>query len=155
MIKSSARIFCTIGLLALCSGIVMAQPSHSVWSYKPIWLIDGQTGISYKPIEGKAATSWTEKTRDGYFRAIAVVSSGQQQYEFTLVSIGNSDDSTITGIWDIRRDGILVCEGCVGKAYGLRAPVGDYFKIYIGDANGYAERWHYSGYITSRFDFGK
>ena len=41
----------------------------------------------------------------------------------------------------------------MGKAYGLSGAIGDYFKIYVGMPHIYAERWHFSGYITNRFDY--
>lgn len=77
----------------------------------------------------------------------------RKKYEFTLVSIGSNTAKAINGLWDIRRNGILVCEGCIGQAYNLEVAVGDYFKIYIGDAITYSTKWHYSAYITNRFDF--
>jgi hypothetical protein len=70
-----------------------------------------------------------------------------------LITPTASDADSITGKWIVRRNGVIVCNNCIGKAYGLSAAVGNYFKIYIGTPAAYAEKWHYSGYITSRFDF--
>lgn len=128
--------------------------THSIWSQgKPLMLNDGDTNTSYNSFNtGNAAALWTEKTRGGYFQAVAEVAAGPT-YEFTLVAIGSSDADTIVGLWDITRNGTLVCSGCVGQAYGLNQSVGDYFKIYIGSPTCYEERWHFSAYITDRFDF--
>jgi hypothetical protein len=130
------------------------MPTHSIWSQKPIMVRDGNTNTQYNSFKrGDAAALWTEHTRNGYFKAVAVVSAGDI-YEFTLTAIGNSDAESITGLWDIVHNGALVCNGCVGQAYGLNQPAGtNYFKIYIGDQLCYQELWHFSGYITRRFDF--
>jgi hypothetical protein len=55
----------------------------------------------------------------------------------------------------VYRNGALRCASCIGSAYGLSqaAGVGNYFKIYVGSPFAYAEDWHFSGYITSRFDY--
>lgn len=128
--------------------------THSIWSEKPYVVIDGDTNTQYTSFnKGDAAAVWTEDTHHGYFHAVVEVAPGNT-YEFTLIAISNSDADTITGFWDIARNGTLACSGCVGKAYGLSQPVGsNYFKIYIGDALCYKELWHFSGYITNRYDF--
>lgn len=59
----------------------------------------------------------------------------------------------MTGLWDVYRNGSLVCNHCVGKVYGLSGAIGSYFKIYVGTPLAYAETWHFSGYITNRFDY--
>ncbi len=130
------------------------MPTHSIWSQKPYVVIDGDSNTQCTSFnKGDAAALWTENTRDGFFQVAVEVSSGDT-YEFTLVAIGTSDADRITGFWDVKRNGMLVCIGCVGQAYGLNQPSGnDYFKIYIGDPLCYKELWHFSGYITNRFDF--
>lgn len=128
--------------------------THSIWSNKPLLVRNGNTQKDYNTFKkGNAAVLWTEKTDKGYLHAVAQLSSGDT-YEFILVAIGTSNDENITGLWDVKLNGTLVCDGCVGKAYGLNQPAGaSYFKIYIGDSLCYHELWHFSGYITSRFDF--
>lgn len=128
--------------------------THSIWSKKPLFVINGNTKMEYKTFKkGKAAALWTENTNKGYVHAVAQVATGDT-YEFILVAIGTSTDENITGLWDVKLNGTLVCNGCVGMAYGLNQPMGaNYFKIYIGDSQCYHESWHFSAYITSRFDF--
>lgn len=87
------------------------------------------------------------------FARAHVVVTPTLNYDFTLVSITGSDNDTISGRWVIRRNGAVVYNNCLGRAYGLSQPVGKYFKIYVGTPVAYAEKWHYSGYITNRFDF--
>lgn len=130
------------------------MPTHSIWTQQPYVVIDGDTNTQHSSFNrGNAAALWTENTRDGYFYAVVEVSSGEV-YEFALIAIANSDADSITGFWDVKRNGTLVCNGCVGKAYGLSQSAGsNYFKIYIGDSLCYKESWHFSAYITNRFDF--
>lgn len=153
--KLTSKIFFTFTLLLLFSATALAQSTHSVWSDKPLMVIDGQTGTSYNSFtSGNAATAWTEGTVRAYVRAFAVIKP-KLTYDFELVKVTSSDADTISGLFDVKRNGVLVCNKCVGKAYGLsQAATGsNYFKIYVGTPAGYAEKWHYSGYITSRFDF--
>ena len=131
------------------------MPTHSIWSQKPLLVIDGNTKTQYNSFsKGNAAGLWTEKTKGGYFHAVAKVSSGDT-YEFILVAIGNSDADIITGLWDVKHNRTLVCSSCVGVAYGLKQPASSssYFKIYVGNPRCYEELWHFSGYINSRYDF--
>lgn len=155
MIRLSVRILFVFTFFILFSVTALAQ-THSIWSQKTFLVKDVNTQTTYKSFQkGYAAAAWTEKSRNGYFRAWAEVSPGKT-YEFVLVAIGNSDAESITGLWDVKSSGTVVCSGCVGKAYGLNAPVGagtNYFKIYVGDRDCYKESWHFSGYINNRFDF--
>jgi hypothetical protein len=141
--------------LALLSVPALAQTTHSVWSDKPLYLTDGATGKQYKAfVKGDAAFAWTQATIRAYAHAVGVVSPGLT-YDFMLVKTTSSDATTISGLFDIKRNGVLVCHNCVGKAYGLDQAAGgvNYFKIYVGTPAAYAEKWHYSGYLTNRFDF--
>ncbi|MDK2125306.1 hypothetical protein [Parachitinimonas caeni] len=135
--------------LALSAGAQAA--THSVWSEKPLALVDPTQG-SFAPIKGSMASTWNSKTRYGHMH-ITAQANPNLSYEFNLVSISSSATDIISGIWDIYRNGVLVCNGCMGKAYGIHAPAGNYFKVYIGDEQCMGEKWHYSGYITNRLDF--
>ncbi|OLE55513.1 MAG: hypothetical protein AUG51_03420 [Acidobacteria bacterium 13_1_20CM_3_53_8] len=154
MTKFTSRIFLTLTVLFLFSATALAQSTHSVWSIKPLAVTDGQTGAHYSAFSsGNMATAWTETTKDAYFRAVAVINPNLK-YDFRLVNTtANTTADMIEGLYDIRRNGVMVCHLCVGRAYRLSLPVGNYFKLYVGTPAAYAERWHYSGYITSRFDF--
>ena len=154
MIKLTFRLCLLFTALVLfTTTTAFAQSTHSVWSTSPLYLIDDSTNTQYSSfVSGDMATAWTEGTTNDYFRAYAVVSS-TLNYEFELVSVIGTGGDEINGLYDIKRNGTLVCDDCVGKAYGLSGSVGNYFKLYVGTPSGYAEDWHYSGYITSRYDF--
>ncbi len=141
-----------LGLLSMSSlAIAGWLPVHQIASDKPLYVIDGSTGVGYTPSFGDSSSNWQAFTNQAFSHAVAQAAGGL--YEFRLVHTSSSDDSTIVGLWDVYRDGVLMCDDCVGKAYGLDAPVGNYFKIYVGTPLAYAERWHFSGYITHRFDY--
>ena len=127
-------------------------PVHSVWSEnRPIYIIDGDTGKLYNAELGYASHNWQETTGQAFSHAVGI--GGSNLYEFRMVSLSSSDSDSINGLWDIYRNGALVCNHCVGKAYGLSGAIGNYFKIYVGTPIAYAEKWHFSGYITNRFDY--
>ncbi len=144
----------TLALLALALATpAVAQDVHSVWSDTPLAVRDGDTDTWLTPTAGNSASGWQEGTPQAFVNAQA--QAGGNSYEFRLVALGSSTGSEITGLWDVYRNGSLLCASCVGVAYGLdqAAGVGNYFKIYIGDPLAYAEDWHFSGYITNRSDY--
>lgn len=143
---------------AIALTIVTVSPASAKWlpvqhvgSEKPIAVVDGDTGESERPELGYASSNWQASTPQAFSHAIAL--AGGHLYEFRLVRVKGSDEDSISGWWDIYRNGALACKRCVGKAYGLSGAIGDYFKIYVGTPRVYAERWHFSGYITNRFDY--
>jgi hypothetical protein len=153
MSRFISRLVFSFTLVFLFSASAFAQTSHSVWSDKPIFIRDGDTKKEYKDFKpGDAIFAWTQATARDYAHAHGVISPALN-YDFMLITATASDADSITGKWIVRRNGVIVCNNCIGKAYGLSAAVGNYFKIYIGTPAAYAEKWHYSGYITSRFDF--
>jgi hypothetical protein len=142
-------------LLLLLAPAVFAQPAHSVWSNKPLYVYDGATGAHFSAfVRGNAAFAWNQGTTTAYARAVGVINAALT-YDFRLVSVTSTSISEISGKFDIFKNGAIVCHLCIGKAYLLDQPPlpGKYFKIYVGTPVAYAEKWHYSGYITSRFDF--
>ena len=153
MTKLVSRILIGLTLVMVCSAPVLAQTSHSVWSTKPLYVNDWQTHKQYDAfVKGDAAFAWTQATPQAYAHALAIVTPALR-YDFMLISVSSSTIDTVSGRWNVRRNGVLVCANCIGKAYGLDQPIGNYFKIYVGTPVAYAEHWHYSGYITNRFDF--
>jgi hypothetical protein len=139
--------------LSLVSSLAFAKwlPVHQIASEKPLSVTDGQTGKSYRPSFGRFSSNWQSGTSQAFAHGVAVADGGL--YEFRLVRTKTSDDFGIQGLWDIYRDGLLVCDDCIGRAYGLDGAVGSGFKVYVGSPSAYAERWHFSGFITSRFDY--
>lgn len=157
MNRLTSRIVFGFSLVLLFSASAFAQNSHSVWSDKPLIIRDWNTKAEFKPPNinrGDAIFAWTQATPRAYAHAHGVVNAGLN-YDFMLVAPTASDVDSISGRWIVRRNGVIVCNNCIGKAYGLSqaAGVGNYFKIYVGTPMAYAEHWLYSGYITSRFDF--
>ena len=150
--RASLRL--ALALIALLAAAPLAaQPVHSVWSDTELGLRDGEFDVWLTPTSGNSVSSWQEGTSEAFSNAIA--DAGRDNYEFRLVAVTSSDSDSINGLWDIYRNGSLRCNNCIGSAYGLSqaAGVGNYFKIYVGSPFAYAEDWHYSGYITARFDY--
>ena len=142
-------------LVLLAAPAVLASPAHSVWSNKPLLVKDGASGAQYNAfLKGDAAFAWNQGTTTAYARAVGVINPNLT-YDFQLVSVTSTTADEIDGKFDVFRNGVNVCHLCIGKAYGLSQPagMGKYFKIYVGTPAAYAEKWLYSGYITSRFDF--
>ncbi len=152
--KSTLRI--AVATLALFAATVTAEakwvPVHSVWSdNSPLYVRDGETGKWFTPDLGYSASSWQEGTEQAFSHAVAF--GNGHLYEFRLVTVSTSDNDEIGKLWDVYKDGTLACDDCVGKVYGLSGSIGDYFKIYVGTPSAYGEIWHFSGYITNRFDY--
>jgi len=156
MSKLAARILVSFTMVTVFSATALAQDTHSVWSKKPLLVKDGQTNTEYKIfVKGNAAFAWTESTVRAYAHAVAVITPNLK-YDFMLVRTTGSTADGIDGLWDVRRNGVLVCNNCVGKAYMLSPssiPPGNYLKIYVGTPSAYAEKWLYVGDRTERFDF--
>jgi hypothetical protein len=154
--RTTFRLLAAALILAAIAPVAAAAkwlPVHSVWSEnRPIYIKDGDTGQLYTPERGYASHNWQEGTGQAFSHAVGIIPSGDV-YEFRMVSLSFSDSDSINGLWDIYRNGALVCNHCVGKAYGLSGAIGNYFKIYVGTPLAYAEKWHFSGYITNRFDY--
>ena len=131
-----------------------ADPVHSVQcDDKPLYLTDYAYGTTFSKFKyGYALFSWQEGSDPSFAHATAIASSGDE-YEFRLETLYSNNTSEIEGEFDISRNGVVVCNDCIGRAYGLDGSVGDYFKIYVGTPWAYAENWHFSGYITDRFDY--
>lgn len=154
--KKILTIIVTMAFLFSISAVVLAADVHSVIAEKPYVLVDGLTGNQYTQLKGFATMNWKDATRYGFFNANVSVTSVLPvvlNYEFQLVSIGNCNDTYIEGLWDIRRNGVLVASGIVGKLEGIDAPVGIYFKFYGGNTQHNTNIWHLSAYVTDRFDF--
>lgn len=155
MSKLASRIFFSFALTIAFSASALAQNTHSVWSDTPFLVKDGATGAEFHPINinpGDAIFAWTQSTARAYAHAHARINQFVN-YDFMLISITGTTGNEISGRWVVRRNGVIVCNNCIGRAYDLSGAVGDRFKIYVGTPIVYAERWLYSGTITSRFDF--
>ena len=157
MSRITSRIIFGLTFLVLFFATDVAQTSHSISSDKQLFFKNGESGAATANIviKGNAALAWTQATTSAYAHAVIVVNPFLG-YDFMLTKTTSSTADTINGYWDIRKNGTLICTGCVGKAYLVSDPAGQppsYFKIYIGNRWGFSETWGYGGYITNRFDF--
>ena len=156
--KSLIAIF-----LAVCfiffAGYSYSASVHTVISNEPIAVADGDTGMWYPyppdPIKGFVVITWKDDDPDASFYAEVktVVQDKVVKYCFECAAPTDTGPDYIHGLWNISRDGMPVCTSCIGRAYGLDAPVGKHFKLYIGDIFSYSEKWHLGAVVSSRFDF--
>jgi hypothetical protein len=153
MTKIASRVLFSVSLVVLFSAPAWAQVNHNVWSTSPITLTDWATHTSYSVfVDGNASFAWSQGSLRAYAHAHAAVTPALN-YDFMLVSVTSTTNDLILGRWVVRRNGAIVCNNCIGRAYNLSTPIGNYFKIYVGTPAAYAEHWHYSGKITDRFDY--
>jgi hypothetical protein len=150
-------------LLGVFGVTAFAQSTHNIRSTVGLAVKDFQTGCNYGSFSiFRASTSWTEPSSvpaAGSFRGLTkTIASGAcvaNRYEFVLLKTGTTTADEITGVWDVIRNGVTVCSACNGHAYGLSAPAGNYYKVYIDEAATplTTEDWLFSGFILNRFDF--
>ena len=154
--KSATRILFGFILIVMFSGTVLAQPAHSVWSEnKPLRLNDYDGKHYYQSFfSGDAAFAWRPATPSSpaYAYALAQVTQGLR-YDFILVELTSSDADSISGRWNVSRNGLYVCSYCLGKAFLLNQPIWKVFRISVGTKVAYADKFLYEGIITRRFDF--
>jgi hypothetical protein len=167
MKKQTIGFFFVLIMLGIFSVSAMAQSTHSVWTNDNGLVIrDAETGCKYTSLAGfNMATSWTEPAPPTYpavahFRGVSkaygfVRPCTDHEYEFRLVKTASTTNDDIVGAWNVYRDGILMCSGCNGTAYGLSQPAGagNYYKVYVDDPVFGPSTWLYSGYIDVRKDF--
>ncbi len=121
---------------------------HTVISEKALYLTDPEIGSSNteNSVTGYSTISWTEGTDKAFFKS--KLKALNSIYEFELVAVKTSDSESIKGLFNIKRNGVLVAKEISGQLYGISQPVGSYFKFYSDDMH-----WHMSAYITKRLDF--
>ena len=165
MPKTIVRLLFTLTLMTVFAFAALAQSTHSVWSSKAYVVTDPTTTCTYTsfaPSVQNSTGAWTEPT-PGYaaaahFRAfVSTTGFGACQparYEFALMSSGTTTIDTVTGKWLVKKNGVIVCNGCAGTASGLSQAANgtNYFTVSITPATGGAQ-WRYSGFLNSRFDF--
>ena len=160
-------IFLVLLITGLISVSAMAQVStHNVRTYDSggVQVNDPTAGFGcgYLTFEKfRMITSWTEPTpgypAQAHFRGAAITDAGEpcgsHFYEFTLNESTATTSSTITGYWDISRDGTLLCAGCSGQVSGLNQAVTNSYSLVIDDPFYGTGAWLYSGLIDQRDDF--
>jgi hypothetical protein len=168
MKKQSIVTLFAVMLVGLFAMAAAAQSTHSVWTNdNGLVIMDAETRCEYKTLRAfDMATSWTEPAPPVYpavahFRGVSKAYAyshacpTDHSYEFRLVRASATTNDDITGRWNVYRDGVLMCNGCSGVAYGLSQPAGagNYYKVYIDDPIYGPNTWLYSGYIDQRKDF--
>lgn len=157
-------VLITLGIFSVSA---MAQATHSVWTNDNGLVIrDAETRCDYTSLRAfDMATSWTEPAPPTYpavahFRGVSKayatsIGCRDHWYEFRLVRTAATTVDDITGLWNVYRDNVLMCNQCKGVAYGLSQPAGagNYYKVYIDDPVYGPQTWLYSGYIDARKDF--
>jgi len=139
-----SRLLMSLG--ALFPAIAWSSPVHNVWATSPLFVADASG--RYEATSANCAFSWNESTPQAFANARAKTAAGDV-YEFQLVSTtGNTSSSSITGVWNVSKNGVALCTQCEGSAYGLSGGVGSYFKIYVGNGT-----YHLSAYVTSTYDY--
>src|ERR1044072_1890540 len=169
--KKFAVAFFAMMAVGLLSAAAMAQSfTHCVWTNNNgLAIRDALTGCNYNSLTGgfsgfNMATSWTEPTpgnpADAHFRGVGKavgfsIPCPTRTYDFRLVASTATLPDSISGTWNIFRNGVLVCAACNGIAYNLSVPagVGNYYKVYIDDPFVGPQTWLYSGYLDVRKDF--
>lgn len=160
--------FCTILIFGVLSISARAQTdTRSVWTNgNGVNITDPQTGCTHLTFGGfNMATSWNEPTLspnpgDAHFRGIAKAGGFgtpclNTNYEFKLVASSATDNDSITGTWDVVRNGSLACSACTGVVTGLSqaAGSGNFYELYVDDPILGAATWLFSGDIDQRKDF--
>lgn len=120
--------------------------THTLESDKILYLSDPNIS-NMMFAQGNINVKWTENTQDASFEAKVYVPelNVNANYEFKLVEAVTCSSDTITGTFNIIRNGNLVEEKISGTLYGLNNPVGSFFKFFTD-----GEKWHLSAYVTKR-----
>jgi hypothetical protein len=138
--------------------------SHSVWTNNSGGrkLVDPDLGcVVGNFFKFRMVSSWTEISpgyaAEAHFRGVALTDEkddcGEHLWEFTLNTSSTTTPSTITGTWDVRRDGTLVCSACTGQAINMNVAVSSFYDVLVDDPVYGTGAWNYSGYVTAREDF--
>jgi hypothetical protein len=135
-----------VAALFLSLPALAAPGVHSIWSSRGIYVFDN-TG-HYNVTSSNTVVSWNQSTNTAFvnFHGFA----GGNEYDFELVGspVSSSSGFDLTGLWNIQRNGSLICTGCQGTAYGLDQPVGSYIKFYD-----VTNVFHFSAFVDARKDY--
>ncbi|RKH04606.1 hypothetical protein D7V97_25135 [Corallococcus sp. CA053C] len=131
------------------AALLLSTPAlawHTITSNRGLYI--GDNGVT-SPATGVDMTiTWNESPvfASASFKGIANGNS----YDFELVgsSVSSVTSSSINGLWNITRNGALICAGCSGMAYGLDAPVNYGIKFYDS-----TYQFHFSAFVVTRQDY--
>lgn len=146
MKKSLAVVAALSALLA--GATASANPIHSTWSQNAPFWFDAPGFPWQNPVSSDATFAWDEGNPYAFANAYITLSSSDV-FEIKLVNVTASTlPGVIIGDFDIYQNSTLVCGSCGGSFYNVDDVVGSYFKFYD---NTYA--YHFSGFITARYDY--
>ncbi len=125
---------------------------HTIISNKPLFFSETSVGSISSPdsLSGSTTLSWKEGSKTAFFNSRITVSSKEINinYEIELIETITSTRESITGLFNIIKNGTVIAKGVKGEAYGLSYGVGEYFKFYSQECN-----LSLASYITQRLDF--
>ncbi|MCX7746135.1 MAG: hypothetical protein N2645_04455 [Clostridia bacterium] len=122
------------------------QYIHTVISDQPLYFVDPQDSVVKSVYSGKCIIQWNEYTGDANFTAQLnlVQKEKSMSYEFRLTKVISCQRDSILGLFDIKKDGIVVAKEIQACLSGIDQTVGGYFQL--GMPN---NKWHMSACITS------
>jgi hypothetical protein len=125
---------------------VPAMAAHSLWSTQGLYISDN--GANFPATGVNLAISWNESTLSASASFHGVANGNSYDFELVGSSVSSVTAWNINGLWNIKRNGALICTGCPGSAYGLTAPVGTGIKFYDS-----TNLFHFSAIVSARQDF--
>lgn len=157
-------IFLTLLVMVMTVTVSAQRATHGVWTQNPdgVQLDDPDLPCVYTTYtKFRMISSWTEPTpgvpAEAHFRGALVTNvfhpCGAHFYEFILNQSSATTNDTIDGLWDVYRDGTLMCSACTGQASGLSQPVTGTYKLTVDDPVYGPAAWFYSGRVSVREDF--
>lgn len=145
-------------VLAMLSVPAFAAPArHAVYSDDP-YSFEIDSAPFRRITSAEAGFMWTEGTTsaDGTVTIQVYNDSGflrYTTYTIDLVSVSSADDYEIRGRFDVKVNGILLCNDCLGEVYGLNSPLEKGIYVDIGNRYFYGDYYSFVGVITDRIDF--
>ncbi|NPC46644.1 hypothetical protein D7X99_05130 [Corallococcus sp. AB032C] len=131
------------------AALLLSAPTlagHSIWSTHGLYI--GDNGATYPATSTNLTISWNESTFAAYASFHGTANGNTYDFDLVGSSVTSVTASNITGLWNIQRNGVLICTGCTGSAYGLNAAVGTGIKFYDS-----TYRYHFSATVDARQDY--
>lgn len=125
---------------------VPALAGHSIQSTHGLYI--GDNGATYPATGVNMNISWNESTFAAYASFNGTANGNTYAFDLVGSSVTAVTAFNINGLWNIHRNGVLICGGCTGSAYGLNASVGNAIKFYDS-----TYKFHLSAYVDARQDY--
>lgn len=146
MKKIIAALACSLSAAAFAGNAI------TIVSNTPLSVTEAPSNATYTPQSGNIAASFSVGTRQAHVRARFTVNASLS-YDVQLASVATAQGDLVVGLWDVYRNGVLVCNGCVGRMWGLVPNTLTPLTISIGDAYSASEKWRFSGTVNYRNEF--